>query len=79
MGGGFLVTNIEDTGPGISKEQLPNLFQKFQKAGALSDTPGLGLGLYISRLIINLSGGKIWVNSEVGKGSTFSFSLPVVK
>jgi len=77
--GGFLVTNIEDTGPGISKEQLPNLFQKFQKAGALSDTPGLGLGLYISRLIINLSGGKIWVNSEVGKGSTFSFSLPVVK
>lgn len=77
--GHVLVTNISDTGPGISKDLIPELFQKFRRAGTRANTPGLGLGLYISKLIIMQSHGEIWVKSEEGKGSTFSFSLPIVK
>jgi PAS domain S-box-containing protein len=75
----MLITNITDTGPGIAKDVLPELFQKFRRAGTKSNTPGLGLGLYISKLIIVQSHGEIWVKSEEGSGSTFSFSLPIVK
>lgn len=72
--------SIADTGRGISKEDMGKLFTKFGRLDntlvAIGETGGSGLGLYISKQLIELSGGKIWVESEVGKGSTFIFSLP---
>jgi len=79
----FVETSITDTGVGIKKEDLPKLFSKFGRLdnslSSVSASPGTGLGLYISKKIIELSGGKIWAESEVGKGSTFIFSLPKAK
>jgi PAS domain S-box-containing protein len=76
-----IITHIQDTGQGIPKEALPHLFTKFFRVyGSLEmGSKGTGLGLYISKAIVELHGGKIWVESEIGKGSTFSFSLPVNK
>ena len=67
--------DVSDTGLGISVPDLERIFNRFQQtAGA--HPRGLGLGLYISRAIVEAHGGKIWVDSEPGKGSTFSFTLP---
>lgn len=81
--GSFVVTSITDTGMGIPADAIPKLFHKFFRvAGALdrsSNSKGSGLGLYLSKSIIDLHKGKIWVESQVGKGSTFSFSLPVAQ
>lgn len=73
-----VITHIKDTGEGIPSSALPHLFTKFFRvAGVLSQgSKGTGLGLYISKAIIEMHQGKIWVDSEVKKGSTFSFSLP---
>lgn len=74
-----VITCIEDTGIGIPKEALPHLFTKFFRVSSnlqLAEK-GTGLGLYISKSIIEKLGGKIWVESEVGKGSKFYFSLPI--
>lgn len=73
-----ILTYVKDTGVGIPKEALPNLFKKFFRvSGALEHgSKGTGLGLYISKSIIEMHRGKIWVESELGKGSTFIFSLP---
>lgn len=74
-----VITNVQDTGEGIPKEAIPHLFTKFfHVSGRLEQgSKGTGLGLYISKEIIQMHHGKIWVESELGKGSTFSFSLPV--
>lgn len=74
-----IITSIQDTGEGIPKEAIPHLFTKFFRvSGRLEQgSKGTGLGLYISREIIRMHHGEIWVDSELGKGSTFSFSLPV--
>ena len=74
---GIQVT-VWDTGIGIAKEDLPKLFQPFRRlATQLSKTiPGTGLGLSYSKTLVEMHGGKIWVESELGKGSHFSFSLP---
>lgn len=74
-----IVVYVTDNGSGIPKEYQPNLFTKFFHAPASEEqgNKGLGLGLFISKAIIDLHKGKIWVQSEDGKGSTFSFSLPV--
>jgi PAS domain S-box-containing protein len=75
---GQAITHIKDTGIGIPREALPHLFGKFFRAhDKLEMVKGTGLGLYISKAIVELHHGKIWVESEVGKGSTFSFSLPI--
>lgn len=76
-----VITHIKDTGEGIPKEALSKLFTKFFRvAGRLAQgSKGTGLGLYISKAIVEMHGGKIWVESELGKGSTFSFSLPTSK
>ncbi len=75
-----IITSVTDTGIGISKETQKHIFKKFYKEkGRETAQSGLGLGLYISKLIIDGHGGKIWVNSEEGKGSAFSFSLPIAK
>jgi signal transduction histidine kinase len=75
-------THVRDTGKGIPKESLPKLFSKFfrvQGGSAEQASKGNGLGLYLSKAIVELHKGKIWVESAgEGKGSTFSFSLPAV-
>ena len=73
------VISVKDTGMGISPEDQPKVFDKFKQVGdTLTDKPkGTGLGLPISKEIIEYHGGKIWLESEVGKGSTFYFSLPI--
>ncbi len=70
---------VRDTGPGIAPEDRERIFEEFQQAGLGSpDRPeGTGLGLALSKRLIELHGGRIWVESEVGKGSTFAFTLPI--
>lgn len=75
----FMVVNVKDTGAGINQQDQEKLFQKFFRAVTTSDVGGTGLGLYISQKLVDLMKGKIWVTSEIGKGLTFSFSLPVAK
>ncbi|HZM64517.1 MAG TPA: ATP-binding protein [Candidatus Saccharimonadales bacterium] len=69
---------IKDTGQGIPAEDIPHLFQKFYRVdnSATRVIGGTGLGLFISRKIIELYNGRIWVESELGKGSTFYINLP---
>jgi signal transduction histidine kinase len=73
-----LVVSVSDTGPGISEADRENIFEEFRQAeGSIAKRKGgTGLGLAIAKRIVELHGGKIWVESEVGKGSTFSFTLP---
>jgi signal transduction histidine kinase len=73
--GEFVLFSVKDTGPGIPPDKLDMIFERFWQG---ADTPrtGLGLGLYISRCIVEAHGGKLWVLSELGKGSTFNFTLP---
>lgn len=77
----FITLYVKDNGIGIPKEQQESIFQKFFRANnaKLSDAEGTGLGLYIVKAIIDGHKGKIWFNSEEGKGSTFFFQLPVHK
>lgn len=71
---------VEDTGPGISSEEQGKLFQKFARAeSAIGKTTGTGLGLYICKLLMERFNGKIGLESEEKKGSTFWFELPLVK
>lgn len=78
--GNASVTQIQvrDTGPGISEEDLPHLFQKFYRVdNSLTRTVGgTGLGLFIARKIVELYSGRIWVESQLDKGSTFFINLP---
>ncbi len=71
---------VKDTGVGIPKDQQERLFSKFFRAANVirMETEGSGLGLFICRNIINAHKGKIWFNSEEGKGSAFYFSLPIM-
>lgn len=70
--------SVQDTGIGISKDQQSRIFTKFFRGAKAirMETEGSGLGLFIAKNIIEAHGGKIWFESEEGKGSTFSFSLP---
>ena len=75
-----VVTSVTDRGRGIPPEDVPRLFQRyFRTERAKEAREGLGLGLYITRRLVEAHGGRIWVESEVGRGSTFSFSLPVAE
>ncbi|MFY9837752.1 MAG: ATP-binding protein [Xanthobacteraceae bacterium] len=71
--------SVRDTGPGISADDQAKLFQEFQQADntITRKKGGTGLGLAISKRIVEMHGGKIWVESQVGQGATFSFMLPV--
>jgi signal transduction histidine kinase len=75
---GLIHWSIRDSGIGIPKRAQPQLFEKFFRADnahALA-REGTGLGLYIVRLILKNSGGRIWCDSQEGKGSTFTFEIP---
>lgn len=69
---------VKDTGPGIPREDIPHLFEKFYRVdnSATRTIGGTGLGLFICRKIVELYQGRIWVDSELGKGSTFYINLP---
>jgi two-component system sensor histidine kinase/response regulator len=74
----FLIVSVTDTGRGIERDKLPYIFDRLYQA-TNSDWRthrGMGLGLYICRELVRLHGGDIWVQSEPGKGSTFSFTIP---
>jgi len=80
--GKMVEVSVTDTGKGIAKDDISKLFQKFGKVDnnylTIQNVQGTGLGLYISKAIVELSGGKIWVHSDgLGKGTIFTFSLPV--
>lgn len=70
---------VRDTGFGIPREHQKNMFQKFYRVPSLEDTAkGTGLGLAICKNIVEAHGGRIWLDSEVGMGSTFFFTVPIV-
>ncbi|MFD0941042.1 ATP-binding protein [Pedobacter boryungensis] len=74
---GMICISIKDQGKGISKNNLKSIFDKFFRAeDVLTTHAGLGMGLFITSKIITDHGGKIWVESEIGQGSTFFFTLP---
>ena len=78
---GEIITSVKDTGIGIAKQDRDAVFEQFKQLGGdtLTDKPkGTGLGLPICKEIVEHHGGRIWLESEPGKGSTFSFALPVV-
>jgi len=74
---GAVCIAVKDQGRGIAPDHLPRLFEKYYRADSSRKAEGIGLGLYITKLMVEAHGGRIWVESEVGKGSTFAFTLPV--
>jgi signal transduction histidine kinase len=70
---------VRDTGPGIGEEDRQRIFEEFQQVESAQTRAkgGTGLGLAISKRIVEMHGGRIWVESELGKGSAFSFTLPI--
>jgi two-component system phosphate regulon sensor histidine kinase PhoR len=72
-----VLVKVSDTGIGISKEDLPRIFERFYKADKARAGEGAGLGLAIAKHVIQSHGGNIWVESKEGKGSTFFFGLPL--
>ncbi|MGB9639399.1 MAG: response regulator [Anaerolineales bacterium] len=81
LGNDEISGEVKDSGMGIPKEDQEKLFQEFYRASnaKTSDIPGTGLGLTIVKRVIEGYGGRVWVESEVGKGSTFGFALPIMK
>jgi signal transduction histidine kinase len=74
---GNVVFSITDTGCGIDAEELPHVFDRFWQAATRQRRLGAGLGLPITKGIVEAHGGKIWVESTLDKGSTFRFSIPI--
>jgi two-component system phosphate regulon sensor histidine kinase PhoR len=75
--GNSVIVSVSDTGIGISAEALPHVFERFYKADKSRSHDGSGLGLAIAKHTIQAHGGRIWADSQEGKGSIFSFSLPL--
>jgi signal transduction histidine kinase len=73
---GGIVFSVKDTGIGIPQKDQKMIFQKFFRGSNAKEIPGTGLGLYVSKEIVERLGGKIWFKSKEGKGSQFSFFLP---
>lgn len=74
---GHIIVEIEDHGKGIPEEDIPLIFEKFYQSKATRGHSGIGLGLAISKSIVEAHGGRIYAKSSIGKGSIFSFTLPV--
>ncbi len=76
--GGHVEIAVSDTGPGIAPEDLERIFEEFQQTEAgIRQREGTGLGLALSKRLVELHGGRIWVESRSGKGSRFVFTLPI--
>jgi NtrC-family two-component system sensor histidine kinase KinB len=74
---GEVIISVADRGPGLESRDADRIFQKYFRSSAQPRSEGAGLGLYITRLIAEAHGGRVWVESEVGRGSTFYFSIPI--
>jgi GAF domain-containing protein len=76
---GAVEISVSDTGIGIAPEDQPKIFEEFRQVGSdyVNKSEGTGLGLTLAKKFVELHGGRIWVESEVGKGSKFSFTLPI--
>ncbi len=75
---GFVEVSVSDTGFGIAPEDQEKVFEEFRQVGtAAKKVEGTGLGLTLCRKFVEVHGGRIWVKSELGAGSTFTFTLPV--
>ena len=75
---GEVRVSVADTGPGIAAEDQERIFEEFQQTEVgVRQREGTGLGLALSKRLVELHGGRIWVESEPGHGSTFVFTLPV--
>jgi signal transduction histidine kinase len=72
---GGVVFRVADTGPGISPDKLSHLFDRFWQARD-ADRRGMGLGLAIAKQVVEAHGGEIWAESQVGRGTTFFFTIP---
>jgi signal transduction histidine kinase len=76
---GHVEIAVADTGPGIPAGDLEKIFEQFEQSGDGKKVEGTGLGLPLSRKLLELHGGRLWVESELGRGSTFRFTLPVTR
>jgi PAS domain S-box-containing protein len=78
---GFVTLSVQDTGPGIPEGELDKVTDKFYQVARVNKekTKGAGLGLAISKALVDMHGGQLWIASELGKGSVFSFSIPARK
>ncbi|HVO92620.1 MAG TPA: ATP-binding protein, partial [Terriglobales bacterium] len=79
LGDSSVILSVTDTGIGIAKEDQEAIFEEFRQASGnyAQKREGTGLGLTLTKRFVEMHGGKIWVESELGKGSTFTFTLPV--
>jgi signal transduction histidine kinase len=78
VGHGMARVEVRDHGPGIPLEEQETIWGRFQRAHSVMEVSGLGLGLYISQMIVGMHGGQVGVESTVGRGSTFWFTMPTV-
>jgi signal transduction histidine kinase len=79
LGDSAIITSVTDTGIGIASEDQEVIFEEFRQVGSnyAQKREGTGLGLSLTRKFVEMHGGKIWVESELGNGSTFTFTLPI--
>jgi signal transduction histidine kinase len=74
---GEVRVSVADTGPGIPPEDRDRIFEEFQQSeSGIAQREGTGLGLALSKRFVELHGGRIWLESELGRGSSFTFALP---
>ena len=76
---GWLEVSVADPGIGMTPDELSHVFERFYKANRSFNQGGTGLGLAIAKYIVQSHGGRIWAESRVGEGSTFTFTIPADK